>query len=417
MQDYDVIVVGAGHNGLTAGVELSRAGKRVLILEKTEGPGGMAATRELFPGFKHSVGAWALLVFREEVLRHLELDREGFELIRPESSYTVFGDAGDTPFIGYCDPIDLANHLVEDHGFEGMKGFQELASCFVAWKDVFDEYVGKPVPPIEEIIAGIEDEEKREAVALLTFGSTVEVLRKFFPEEDMCGTIQGSLSASAIDGTHMGPYTKGSAASLSYHYCAGDNYDFKIPKGGIGELSYALERVFRRYADPLGGAIHYKSPIDRILMEEGVARGVQLENGEQFTAGAVISTLDAQSTYLRLADAAQLPADFVRSVEEIEYTNGYIQIHLTLKGLPRFTGHMAFVNDTPQSYLLAYIKSPQHLHRAWQQYKRGEVPDDPAVYFYFPSMLDPQLAPEGYHTCTLFSHYFPANPPKGSSRP
>ena len=413
MADYDAIIVGAGHNGLTAGIELSRAGKKVLIVEKTEGPGGMAATRELFPGFKHSVGAWALLVFREEMIKYLELDREGFELIRPESSYTVFGDEGQTPFIGYCDPIDLANHMVEDHGFEVMQGFQDLASYFTAWKEVFDEYVGKPAPPLEEIIAGIADEEKREAVATLTYGSTVEVLRKFFPDPQMCGTIQGSLCASAVDGTHMGPFTKGSAASLSYHYCAGDNYNFKIPKGGIGELSYALERVFNRYAGELGGSIRYKNPISEFLMQDGVVSGVTLQNGENVTADAVISTLDANSTFLRLADSSQLPPDFVRCVEEIEYTNGYIQIHLTIKSLPEFTGHMSFVNGTPQSYLMAYIKSPEQLHQAWMQYQQNQVPDDPAVYCYFPSMLDPQLAPEGYHTCTLFSHYFPANPPKG----
>jgi len=132
MSEYDVIIVGAGHNGLTAGVELQRAGKKVLILEKTNWPGGQAATKELFKGYKHSVGAWALLIFREEMIKYLELDQEGFELIRPESSYTVFGDEGDTPFIGYCDPIDLANHLVEDHGFEAMQGFQGLASYFTA---------------------------------------------------------------------------------------------------------------------------------------------------------------------------------------------------------------------------------------------------------------------------------------------
>lgn len=413
MADYDVIIVGAGHNGLTAGIELSRAGKKVLILEKTVGPGGMAATREIFPGFKHSVGAWALLVFREEMLRYLELDKEGFELIRPESSYTVFGEEGDTPFIGYCDPIDLANHLVEDHGFEAMQGFQELAAYFTHWKEIFDEYLGKPAPRLEDIIAGIEDEEKREAVASLSYGSAVEVMRKFFPEQGSCGTILGSLSASAVDGTHMGPFTKGSAASLSYHYCAGDNYDFKIPKGGIGELSYALERVFNRYAQPLGGEIRYKQPVEKFLLNSAEVSGVQLEDGSALTADAVISTLDARSTFLRLADREQLPGDFVRSIEDIEYTNGYIQIHLTLKALPEFNGHMAFVNGTPQSYLLAYIKSPEQLHKAWMEYKANQVPEDPAVYCYFPSMLDPQLAPEGFHTCTLFSHYFPADPPKG----
>jgi phytoene dehydrogenase-like protein len=413
MSEYDVVIVGAGHNGLTAGVELSRAGKKVLILEQSEGPGGMAATREIFPGYKHSVGAWALLIFREEMLSYLELDKEGFEVFRPESSYTVFGDEDTVPFIGYCDPIELANHLVEDHGFEAMQGFHEIAAYFAVWKEVFDKYLGQPTPPVEEIIAGIEDKKAREAFAMLTYGSTMEVLRKFFPSSDIAPAIQGSLCASAVDGTHLGPFSKGSAASLSYHYCCGDNYDFKIPKGGIGELSYALERVFKRYAEPLGGAVRYKDAVDSFIMDGGIVTGVKMKSGEEITASTVISTLDAQATFLRLADTKQLPADYVAAVEEIEYTNGYIQIHLTLSDLPTFSGHMEFVNGTPQSYLMAYIKSPEQLHEAWKAYQDNRVSDDPAVYFYFPTQLDPQLAPEGKHTCTLFAHYFPANPPHG----
>ena len=151
--DYDVIIVGAGHNGLTAGVEFVRSGYKVLVLEKTNWPGGQAATKELFPGFKHSVGAWALLIFREELIKYLEIDQHGFELIRPSSSFTVFGDEGDAPFIGYTDPIDLANHLVEDHGVEAMEAFNNLGSYFSVFKEMFDKYVDETPPPMEEIIA------------------------------------------------------------------------------------------------------------------------------------------------------------------------------------------------------------------------------------------------------------------------
>jgi phytoene dehydrogenase-like protein len=84
MADTDAIVVGAGHNGLAAASVLARNGLRVLCLEKTNWPGGMAATKELFKGYKHSVGAWALLVFREEMMKLLELDTA----IRPSSSST-----------------------------------------------------------------------------------------------------------------------------------------------------------------------------------------------------------------------------------------------------------------------------------------------------------------------------------------
>ena len=417
MTDYDVIIVGAGHNGLTAGVELARSGHKVLVVEKTYGPGGQAATREIFPGFKHSVGAWALLVFKEEMIKYLELDQQGFELIRPESSFTVFGDEDDTPFIGYVDPIDLANHLVEDHGFEAMQGFQDLGSYLSTWKETFDKYQDEVPPSLQQIIAEAPDQETREALSMLNYGSAVEVMRKFFPEEGKHGTILGSLSASAIDGTHKGPYTKGSAASMSYHYCAGDTYDFKIPKGGIGTLSHALERVFKKY----GGEVRYKQPIANFIVEnnadgDGEVVGVKLENGEEIHARAVISTLDAQSTFTRLCDRKTLPADFVAAVDDIEYTNGYMQIHLTLKNLPTFTKQLAFVNGTVQSWLVAYIRSPEQLHQCWQEFQKGEVPTDPAVYCYFPSQLDDSLAPEGYHTCTLFSHYFPAHTPKGEHK-
>ncbi len=92
MADYDAIVVGAGHNGLTAATVLAKNGLSVLCVEKNNWIGGMAATRELFDGFKHNVGAWALLIFRAEMIKRLELDKYGLELVRPRSSYCSFGD-------------------------------------------------------------------------------------------------------------------------------------------------------------------------------------------------------------------------------------------------------------------------------------------------------------------------------------
>jgi phytoene dehydrogenase-like protein len=244
-----------------------------------------------------------------------------------------------------------------------MRGFQELAAYFVRWKEIFDRYADDPNPPgLNQLIESIEDREDREKIHSLCYDSAVEVLRKFFPEEGEHGTIVGSLCASAVDGTHMGPYTKGSALSLSYHYCAGDNYDFKIPKGGIGSLSYGLERVFDRYAGPLGGEIKYKTPIENFIIEEGSdgqsVVGVRMKDGVEYRADKVISTLDAYSTYIRLMDSSKLPGDFVRAVEDIEYTNGYIQVHLCMKDLPTFTKQLEFLNGTTQSWL---VVRPSHL--------------------------------------------------------
>jgi phytoene dehydrogenase-like protein len=408
MAEHDVIIVGAGPNGLTAGVELQRAGKKVLILEKTNWPGGQAATKELFKGYKHSVGAWALLIFREEMIKYLEMDKEGFELIRPSSSFTVFGDEDDTAFIGYTDPIDLANHLAEDHGIEALDGFNGLGSFFASFKEMFDKYTHETPPTLEEIIATAPDERTRKALAKLSYGSAMEVIRDFFKEPGKHGCILGSLSASAIDGTHMGPFTKGTALSMSYHYTAGDTYDFKIPKGGIGTVSSTLQKVFERY----GGEVRFKAIVDQFIIEDGEVRGVRLRDGQEIRAQVVVSTLDAKMTFRKLCEPGSLPTDFANSVDDIEYTNGYVQVHMTMKRLPTFTKQLEFVNGTEQSWLVAYIKSPEQLHRAWQQAQVGQVADDPAVYTYFPSQLDPSLSPnDGTHTCTMFSHYFPTKFP------
>ena len=122
MADFDAIVVGAGHNGLAAASVLARNGLEVLVVEKTNGPGGMAATRELFPGFKHSVGAWALILLLDEVQEMLELEKHGFEVIVPRTSFCTFGEPGDTPFIAYNDPVEMAEYLAREHGPDALQG-------------------------------------------------------------------------------------------------------------------------------------------------------------------------------------------------------------------------------------------------------------------------------------------------------
>ena len=409
MAQYDAIVVGAGHNGLAAASVLAKRGLSVLCLEKTNWAGGMAATKEFFPGFKHSVGAWALLVFRQQILELLELQEYGLELIRPRTSYCVFGAPEDTPFVAFADPVEMAERLMKDHGPEAIQGLAALAEYFQPFKKLFDEQAFKAPDAIETLIAQEPDPQAREILVKIHSASAMEVLRQFFPDPEKYRCIMGSVSASAIDGTHMGPYTPGTALSMAYHYTAGDAYDFKIPRGGIGALSQALAKS----VTDRGGEIRYNAQVKRFLIEEGRITGVELRDGEQLAAGVVLSSLDARTTFLGLAGEKYLPSEFTHSVKEIEYTNGYVQIHMTLRELPEFTGHLSFANQDEIRWLMSYIPSAEHLSRCWEQYRQNQVPDDPVSYCYFPSVQDPSLAPEGQHTCTLFSHYFPANIPEG----
>ncbi|MBW1687427.1 MAG: NAD(P)/FAD-dependent oxidoreductase [Deltaproteobacteria bacterium] len=408
MADYDAIIIGAGHNGLAAASVLAKNGLSVLVVEKTNWPGGMAGTKELFKGYKHSVGAWALLIFREEMMKLLELERYGLELITPRTNYCVFGTPEDAPFIGYSDKVKMTEHLMKDHGPDAVQSLAGLVQYMQVFKGVMDRNLLKPPEPVEAMIAGAPDAETREILASVFHSSAIEVIRRFFPDPERHRHITGSLTASAIDGTHMGPYTPGSAFSLAYHYTAGDEYDFKIPRGGIGAVSEALVKALERHA----GEVQYKTQVKRLLVEDGKAVGVELRNGDLITSKVVLSSLDARTTFLGLVGDEYLPSPFGHAVNEIQYENGYVQIHLTLKEMPEYTGDLAFVNEDDIRWLMSYIPSPDHLARCWEQYRRGQVPEDPVSYCYMPSVIDPSLAPEGRYTCTFFSHYFPYNIPQ-----
>ncbi len=407
MADYDAIVVGAGHNATLANNGLS-----VLCLEKTNGPGGMAATKELFDGFKHNVGAWAMLVFRDEMLKLLELEDYGIELIRPRSSYCVFGAPEDAPFIGYTDTTEMAEHLMNDHGPDAVEGLAAFAEYLKKFKKLVDEEIFKAPSSLESLIARAPDAETREILLNSVHGSAIDILRRFFPDPGKHNCILGSLSASAIDGTYMGPFTQGTGLSLAWHYTLGDEYDFRIPKGGIGALSDTIAKS----VEDRGGEIRYNTRVKRFLIENGNITGVELKSGEKITAKVVLSSVDARTTFIDLVGEDHLPSDFVHAVKDILYKNGYIQIQLTLRELPEFTGHLAFANENNIRWLMAYIPSAEHLSRNWEQYRQGQVPDDPVSYCAIPTIMDPSLAPAGYYTCTVFSHYFPFKIPKGKHK-
>ena len=152
MSDYDAIIIGAGHNGLVAANVLAKSGAKVLVLERAHFLGGMAATRELFDGYKHSVGAWAVLIWRQEMTERLELTKWGFELMNQWTSTCTFGAPEDTPFVMYNDLERMGRHLLEDHGPDVAAGLGGLFAHIGRFAPYFvDSAFGPPLDIIEVI--------------------------------------------------------------------------------------------------------------------------------------------------------------------------------------------------------------------------------------------------------------------------
>jgi phytoene dehydrogenase-like protein len=415
MSDYDVIIIGAGHNGLTAANVLAQQGKRVLITEKTNFPGGMATTRELFPGYQHSIGAWTFIVYRDEMAKALGLADFGFELTDQWASFCSFGEPEDVPFIAFNDLERTAQHLMEDHGTDTAMAVGGLYARLAQFAPYIDRSLHTEPPNIYRILAEQSDATTREQMAKLWFGSCMDTLREFFPDPTKNRTITGSMAAMTIDGTHLGPFTPGAGPSMTYHYLAGGVANsFRMPKGGVGAVSRALARR----AEHLGAEIRYKAIVEELIIADGKATGVRLKGGETVSAPVVMSTVDARSTFIGLAGAeANLPGDFCRRIREIDYRNGYVQAHLTLDGEPEWTGHLEkYVAERHVASTMAYIPAPEYVSDAWQEYRDGKLPSNPAVYMYVPSLVDPTMAPEGKHTATIFMHYFPHSLPPDEHR-
>lgn len=404
MVDYDAIIVGAGHNGLAAATVLAKQGLKVLVLEKNSYVGGMAATREVFKGFRHNVGAWALMVFKHEIAEALDLKKHGFEVITPNVSMCIFGEPDHKPFILYNDPDMLADHLLNDHGSDAAEAMAKLFEFCTVFQQAIDEIRYTHPKSLGMLIDSMPDVKSRDIMRKLAFVSVVDLINELFPDPTKHKSIQALLAGMAVDGMGLGPFSPGTAFSLAYHLAMpGVGNFYQLVKGGMGKVSEALKESL----EEKGGEVKLSSPIRSILIENGKAVGVELRNGEKISAKVVLSSLDAYATFIGLVGEDNLPSDFVNMVKQIKYSNPYLEILVTLKELPEFVGDMAFANEKNIRWLMTYYSSPEYLERCYDDCKWGRIPKNPVSAYNIPSVFDDSLAPPGYHTASFFSQYFP----------
>src|SRR5215207_4911721 len=342
MSKYDAIVIGGGHNGLTCAAYLARAGRKVLVLERRHVLGGAAVTEEVFPGFKFSVCSYVVSLLRPEIIRDLDLPRHGMELL---------------PLDGTMSPMQNGDYLwrVNDH----YKTRREIARHSRLDAEAYDEYgkamiemgrFAKPIlsmlPPdptsldprgllellsIGKRFRGMRFQDRLNQVQLLTM-SAVDFLDQWF-ETDV---LKATMSASGIVGTFLGVRSPGTAYVLLHHYMGEIDGAFRswgLSRGGTGAISNAIAGAARE----AGVEIRTETPVSRILVKDGSAVGVVLENGDYFTANVVASSLDPRQTFSKLVGEDHLPAEFVEDVKRYKYRGSSGKVNLALDALPDFT--------------------------------------------------------------------------------
>ncbi len=404
MTDFDAIVVGAGHNGLTAAALMQQAGLRTLCLDSKLYPGGMASTVELFDGFRFEIAGSVQVPTSAVVSEALGLD--GLPTVDLEVMSVQLRGVGDDPVIYYTDPMKLLTHLNEVHGAEAVNGMAGL----MAWCQAPTRALGRfdaaqPPKSLDEMYACATNEFERQAISDMLFGSVTDVLDRYLPDREKHGALRGMLAFLAVNTTYRGPATPGSAAALAFGLAVPDENATLIKKfrGGMGAVTEHLLQMF----GAAGGELRLRSKVDEIVVADGRVAGVRLEDGTTLRAPVVVSGVAPDLTVNGLIDPAAMPPDIRERFSHIDHRGSYLQMHFALDGPPTFAEPYQVLNDPDYQSAIGIFSTPEELQRQWEDSGRGIVPADPAIALQIPSANDPGLAPPGKHAVSAFSLWFP----------
>jgi phytoene dehydrogenase-like protein len=230
--------------------------------------------------------------------------------------------------------------------------------------------------------------------------SSADFLERWFESEPLLGT----LSASGIIGTFLGPRSPGTAYVLLHHYMGEIDGMFRswgFARGGTGGIAEAIANAARSF----GVEIRTRAPVSNVIVRNGRATGVALEDGEEIHARVIVSSLDPNLTFLKLVDPAILPGDLVDSVRKYIFRGSSGKVNLALDGLPRLGCRLEDIAALRGA--ISISPSVDYIERAFDQAKYGDFSSKPYIDIILPSMIDPGMAPPGKHVMSCFVQYAP----------
>src|SRR5262245_1097118 len=315
MSDYDAIVIGAGHNGLTAAAVMARGGMRVLCLEKNQFTGGMASTVELIRGYRFELAGSVQFPLPNEI--YDDLGFAACPIFEPAVRSSSIGIDDQPPMLFHTDPDQLVEHLSEHLGLDAVLGLGEIMNWAQAPGRALGRFeVRTPPKTLDEMFACAANEQEREAIRIAMFGSVMDVVDRYLPDPVNHAQMRSLLAFLSVNSTFRGPYTPGSALCMAFALASpGDDAAMSKVRGGIGAMSDHVRDLF----EAAGGELRRHARVSRILVDDGRVNGVALADGDTVTAPFVVSNLDATVTFTELVDRARLPERFAQRVDAIDH--------------------------------------------------------------------------------------------------
>ncbi len=414
---YDAIVIGAGHNGLTHAAYLSRAGKKVLVLERRHVIGGATVTEEIYSGFKYSVCSYVVSLLRPEVIRELDLTRYDLEIIPLDCAFTPMPDGNYLARWG--DRAKTRRELMR-HSALDAEAYEQFGKLMHHMALAVKPLLRMPPPnplsfnPRELLrlasltrrFRSLGEKLFYDLMKLMTM-SSADFLNEWFETE----VLKATMSASGIIGTFLGPRSPGTAYVLLHHYMGELDGSFRawgFPRGGMGSVSRAIAAAAQQH----GAEIRTKAAVERVLITDGRARGAVLADGEEIRSQVVISSVDPKRTFLQLVGPDHLDPEFARQINRFKLRGSSGKINLALDALPNFT---SLPGEGPHLQgAISISPSIDYLERAYDDAKYGSFSRRPYLDIIIPSTIDPSMAPPGKHVMSIFVQYAPYHLKEGN---
>jgi phytoene dehydrogenase-like protein len=416
---YDAIVVGGGHNGLVAAAYLARSGARTVVLEGRHKTGGAATTEAPWPEapeFKVTRLSYVMSLMPPTIISDLDLARHGYQIYPMGPYYQAFPEGGSIKL--YADDAKRNHEEVS----KWSKKDADAMPRWDAWLEGLAEVLGPlllTVPPTfgsrkpRDLAGtlrlawrhkGLDVRTIADVTRLMTM-SIADLLDDWFESPQ----VKGALAVNGVIGTWAGPCEPGTAYVMAHHSIGdvGDGHlgNWGFQEGGMGGVSSAIEAAARGF----GAEIRTNARVARLIITDGKAAGVVLDNGDEIRARVVVSTLHPRTAFLEHVGAENLPPDFTSDIEHWKTRSGVVKINLALGELPDFTADPGSNLQEHHTGSVEMAPSVEYIERAFQDAREGRPALRPFSDGVIPTAFDKKLVPDGYHMMSLFTQWVPSD--------